>query len=247
MFKCILSYIQDRKKHPEVLRDFLAPLPYSPIFLARHYVLDTIKQCLPLLKKGRLLDVGCGMKPYERFFSDIATEYIGIDHPATHGGSYGKHTKADIFSDKDELPFENASFDTVICTQVLEHLPNPEFKISEISRVLNTGGTVLVTVPFAWPLHEKPYDFFRYTEYGVRAMMEKAGCIQICYLPHGNGMEALGQIAIELYVAIPGAKGLRRYFMLFFSTLFSISSILLGKIFRSDQFLMGFTMVARKL
>jgi SAM-dependent methyltransferase len=246
MFKCILYYLRSRKKYPEALRDFLAPVPYSPIFLNRHYILDTIKQSIPLLNKGRLLDVGCGMKPYEQLFKGIANEYIGIDHPVTHHGSYGRYTKADIFSDKQELPFEDASFDTVICTQVLEHLPNPHFKIFEIARVLKKGGTVFISVPFAWPLHEKPYDFFRYTEYGVREMLEQAGCSQLNYLPHGNAMEALGQIAIELYIAVPNAKGFKKYIMYFFSTLLSILAIVLGKIFRSDQFLMGFAVVAQK-
>lgn len=247
MFEHILRYLKERKRHPEVLRDFLAPVPYSPIFLARHYVLETIKQSVPKLNKGRFLDVGCGMKPYEGIFSSMATEYIGIDHPVTKHGSYRDLTKADIFSDKDDLPFENASFDTVICTQVFEHLPNPHYKALEISRVLKPGGKVLISVPFAWPLHESPYDFFRYTQYGLQAILKSAGCRQIFYMPHGNAMEALGQIAIELYISIPGATGFRKFFMYACSTLISLTSIALGKIFRSDQFLMGLTIVAEKV
>jgi len=246
IFRTIRFYARMRKRHPEVLRDFLAPLPYSPIFFARHYVLQTLKDTLPYLRSGRFLDVGCGMKPYESLFTDFATAYIGIDHPVTQKGSYGSLTRADIFSDSSRFPLDDSSFDTVVCTQVLEHVSDPFNKVSEIARVLKPGGTAVFSVPCAWPLHEVPHDYFRYTEFGLRNLLECAD-LQIVYqADHGNAVEALCQIATELFVAKPGASGFSKLWMCAGSTLLFLVGICGGKLFASRDFTMGLTMVAKK-
>lgn len=246
ILRTVWFYARMRKRHPEVLRDFLAPLPYSPIFFARHYVLQTLKDALPYLRSGRFLDVGCGMKPYETLFTDFATAYIGIDHPVTQKGSYGSLTRADIFSDSSRFPLDDSSFDTVVCTQVLEHVSDPFNKISEIARVLKPGGTVVISVPCAWPLHEVPHDYFRYTEFGLKNILEEAG-LQIIYQEdHGNAVEALCQIATELFVAKPGASGFSKLWMYAGSTLLFFVGICGGKLFASRDFTMGLTMVAKK-
>ena len=246
IFRTIRFYARMRKRHPEVLRDFLAPLPYSPIFFARHYVLQTLKNALPYLRSGRFLDVGCGMKPYETLFTDFATAYIGIDHPVTQKGSYGSLTRADIFSESATFPLDNSSFDTVVCTQVLEHVSDPFNKISEIARVLKPGGTAVISVPCAWPLHEVPHDYFRYTEFGLKNLLEGADLKIIYQEDHGNAVEALCQIAAELFVAKPGASGFSKFWMYAGSTLLFLVGICGGKLLPSRNFTMGLTMVAIK-
>lgn len=246
IFRTVWFYARMRKRHAEVLRDFLAPLPYSPIFFARHYVLHTLKNALPYLRSGRFLDVGCGMKPYESLFTDFAAEYIGIDHPVTQKGSYGSLTRADIFSDSASFPLDSSSFDTVVCTQVLEHVSDPFTKISEIARVLKSGGTAVITVPCAWPLHEVPHDYFRYTEFGLKSLLEGAGLEVIFQEEHGNALEALCQIATELFVAKRGASGFSKLWMYAGSMLLFLVGISGGKLFASRDFSMGLTMVAKK-
>jgi len=246
IFATLQNYCLIRKRFPEPLRDFLAPLPYSPIFLARHYVLQTLKNAIPFLRHGSFLDVGCGMKPYESLFKSIAKSYIGIDHPITQGGSYGTLTRADIFSDAPSFPFKNETFDSVICTQVLEHVSDPSIKVNEIARVLVPGGTAVISVPFAWPLHEVPYDFYRYTEFGLKSLLENSGLKVIHHEDHGNAMEALCQITIELYIAKAGATGLAKLAMRVVSTGICFAGICGGKLFPSRNFLMGFTMIAVK-
>lgn len=117
------------------------------------------------------LDVGCGMKPYEELF--MGARYCGIDVPSS--GRSAELKRADSLFDGRSLPMADASFDGVICTQVLEHAAEPEALLTEIARVLKSGAPAILTMPFVWPQHEKPYDFLRYTEFEARQIVERAG------------------------------------------------------------------------
>ena len=126
---------------------------------------------------GRLLDVGCGEKPFEHIFRPYVSEYIGIEYTPTFAGTRtaGRSTKPDVFYDGKVLPFESRSFDTVLSLQVFEHVPEPQLLLNEMARVVKKDGIVLVCVPFSFRLHEEPNDYFRYTPHGLRSMFEAAG------------------------------------------------------------------------
>ncbi|HEY1693380.1 MAG TPA: class I SAM-dependent methyltransferase [Polyangiaceae bacterium] len=126
---------------------------------------------------GRLLDVGCGEKPYEPIFRPYVTEYVGVEYaPVFETTQSSKRaTGPDLYYDGKTLPFPDDSFDTVISIQVLEHTPHPQTVVDEMSRVAKKGGLVLVHVPFSFRLHEEPNDFFRYTPHGLRSMFDGAG------------------------------------------------------------------------
>jgi SAM-dependent methyltransferase len=242
----ILQHARERGQLSHQLRDFLAPLPHSPLFFERYYILESLKQCLPQLRPGRILDVGCGIKPYESLFKNIASEYIGIDHPTTISGSYGDATRADIYSEADELPFETGVFDTVLCTQVLEHLPRPWIKIDEMARVLKLDGTLLISVPFAWQLHEKPNDYFRYTEYGLASLLEHSGLTVITSLKRGTALTALNQIFIELFVSPHFKRPAWRKPLGVLCALAALPGLLLEYLVKNDEFVLGITVMARK-
>lgn len=122
--------------------------------------------------KGELLDVGCGEKPYYKLFKPYIDKYVGFDF----GQTAGKRIKhADVIGDALNLPFCNNSFDTVLSTEVLEHVPTPSKMLSEIFRVLKPGGNLILTTPFFWPLHEEPYDYFRYTSHGLTHLAKENG------------------------------------------------------------------------
>jgi SAM-dependent methyltransferase len=127
--------------------------------------------------RGRLLDVGCGEKPYESIFRPYVTEYIGVEYARTFEdtASSSRKTGPDFYYDGKVLPFESQSFDTVISIQVLEHTPHPQVVLDEMARVVRKDGIVIVSVPFSFRLHEEPHDYFRYTPHGLRAMFEAAG------------------------------------------------------------------------
>jgi SAM-dependent methyltransferase len=120
---------------------------------------------------GVLLDVGCGVKPFEQVFAPYVEKYVGIEYSPESGY---RGNKADICGDAGYLPFADASVDTILCTEVMEHVPDPERTIAEFARVLRPGGTLITTAPFVYPIHDA-YDFFRYSPDGLAVMMKRHG------------------------------------------------------------------------
>lgn len=120
---------------------------------------------------GKLLDIGCGEKPYKKMVVPYVDEHIGLDHEDT------LHNKSnvDLFGTAYNIPVDDEEFDTILCSAVLEHLEEPKKAIAEAYRVLKKGGYAIYTVPLFWHLHEEPRDFFRYTKYGLKYLFEKNG------------------------------------------------------------------------
>jgi SAM-dependent methyltransferase len=136
--------------------------------------------------RGRLLDVGCGSRPYERWLTGVI-EYIGFDivreagRPNATGLAW-------------QLPFATASFDSLLSTQTLEHVEVPHLAIAEMARVLRPGGYLILTAPQAWRLHEKPYDFYRYTRYGLQYLLEANGLQIVRVAAQGGIWTTVSQI-----------------------------------------------------
>jgi len=141
----------------------------NPFFLARRALWREIAAVSSSLD-GPLLDVGCGTKPYRSLFA--AGIYVGLDIDNAHCRALGI---ADVFYDGGKFPFEDAQFQSVLCNQVLEHVFNPSDFLGEIWRVLAKGGTLLLTVPFVWDEHEQPFDYARYSSFGLKALLERHG------------------------------------------------------------------------
>jgi SAM-dependent methyltransferase len=120
---------------------------------------------------ARVLDIGCGEKPYLPFFSSFASDYVGVD--------VAEGPRVDIVAPAEELPFPDGSFDLVLCTQALEHVAEPGAVLSEIHRVLRPGGTALVSVPSVFLYHPDPpgsdQDYWRWTHSGLRRSVAAAG------------------------------------------------------------------------
>jgi SAM-dependent methyltransferase len=141
-------------------------------------LIHQLRQIAPRTR-GRLLDVGCGEKPYESIFRPYVNEYIGVELQETFSATHAstRSSKPDVFYDGKLLPFESQTFDTVISVQVLEHTPHPQDLVNEMARVVKSGGLVIVSAPFSFRLHEEPHDYFRYTPHGLRALFEAAGLV----------------------------------------------------------------------
>lgn len=163
---------------------------------------------------GLLLDVGCGNKPYLPIFSPHIRGYIGLDLPPETG------TRPDVVGVGNALPFSNASFDTVLLTQVLEHVPNPSRMLGEINRVLKPGGYLILTAPQAWRLHEVPHDFYRFTRFGLEYLAKIHGLDIVLLKPLGGSYALVGQILLNTWFASlkklfrPQRKGMYWLFIL---------------------------------
>jgi SAM-dependent methyltransferase len=141
----------------------------NPFYFARCGLQEAI-QALAGHISGRVLDVGCGTRPYESLFA--ATAYVGLEIDTPGARARGR---ADYYYDGGTFPFEPQSFDALVCSEVFEHVFNPQQFLAEMHRVLKPGGGLLLTVPFAWDEHEQPHDYARYTSFGLRALLQEAG------------------------------------------------------------------------
>jgi SAM-dependent methyltransferase len=157
--------------------------------------------------RGRLLDVGCGDKPYEHIFRPYVSEYVGVEYADVFDTTQAskRERQPDFYYDGKTLPFEADSFDTVLSVQVLEHTPHPQTVVNEMGRVAKKGGLVIVHVPFSFRLHEEPNDFFRYTPHGLRSMFDKAGIEVAEVWPMGGVWSVVGH-KVNSYMAFRVAR-----------------------------------------
>ena len=141
---------------------------------------------------GMVLDVGSGNSPYGKNIDEcniITLEQEGRFQPSVVGSALS-------------LPFSRKSFDGVICTEVLEHLPEPEACLCEIKRVLKTGGRVYVTTPMTWYLHYEPNDYFRFTPYGLKYLFEKNGFTVLSLERIGGFTAVIAMVIFEKFYNI---------------------------------------------
>jgi SAM-dependent methyltransferase len=128
---------------------------------------------------GRLLDLGCGNAPYRDWFVGQVQHYVTADHPPVSPA-------VQVACDMQHLPFANGSFDTVLCTQVLEHIPRPWLAAGEIMRILKPGGILILSCPQYWVLHEIPHDYFRFTPYGLRVLFPEGNWNWLLHRQQGS-------------------------------------------------------------
>jgi len=176
----------------------------NPLFLMRRGLLSAMRKHAHSLR-GKLLDFGCGSKPYKSLFS--VESYTGLDFEMT--GHDHTTEEIDVWYDGRVIPFPDEHFDCVLCSEVVEHLFDAHAAIAEIHRVLKPGGKLLLTCPFVWIEHEVPYDYSRYTQYALRHVLEQGGFRVLEEEKRGLFIEALTQLRI-LYFSQVFEPGLIR-------------------------------------
>lgn len=175
-------------------------------YVAWRHARRDIRQDGPRLR-GRVLDVGCGNKPYRPYLSGAAF-YVGLEYPPPAGVASFR-VKPEVYGDAHCLPFANESFDAVICTQVLEHVTRPQEVVGELARVLKPGGLGLVSVPFFYNLHLEPHDYFRFSPYGIRLLLENHG-LKITELRGQGGIGSLLVVILHNWLFSGVARWARR-------------------------------------
>ena len=203
---------------------------FNPVFLT-HIRLKTALESVikPLAIKGlRCLDVGCGDRPYEYLFQ--SGHYVGVDVKSS--GRPLEMKQPDYFYDGVTLPLQDDSFDMVMSTQVLEHVPNPSEFLKEIARPCKLGGTVIISLPFVYQEHEEPYDYFRFTQFGIEELLKNAGLRIESIKKDSSALEAIA-ILINVYVMhnlVPNIRGLGRLYALLICFPIQVIAIVLSKI-----------------
>jgi len=158
------KYIDKQEFNPDIAGLFI-----NPFYFARRGLYKNIKELSKFIK-GKVLDVGCGQKPYEELFK--CEQYIGLEYDSPQNRQI---KKADFFYEGKMFPFEDKEFDSAVMNEVLEHVFNPDEFITELNRVLKDNANLLLTVPFVWDEHEQPYDYARYSSFGIKHLLEKHG------------------------------------------------------------------------
>lgn len=156
---------------------------------------------------GKLLDVGCGDKPYLEIFRPHVSEYLGIENESTFNKTAATlaGSQPDYLYSGDRLPFDDGSFDTVINVQVLEHTDRPQELIGEMARVLKRGGSLILAAPFSFRLHEEPHDYFRYSPHGLAAMCREAG-LAVGHVEQVGSLWSLVGHKLNSYLALNVAR-----------------------------------------
>jgi len=216
----------------------MSPLPADfnpsitrPHYLVRQRLLQHIRALAPRLH-GRMMDFGCGRKPYRALFT--VDEYIGVDFE--NPGHPHINESIDVFYDGQTIPFGEGHFDSIFCSEVFEHIFNLPHIIGELNRVLKTGGQILVTCPFSFCEHEVPNDYARYTSFAIRHLFEQHGFEVVEYIKSGNSIEAITQLQLmylhqHIYPRLRKIPVVRSAFRLVTYTLANAGALLLGKIF----------------
>ena len=191
---------------------------------------------------GRLIDIGCGNKPYAGLLKPFVSEHIGVDHSLTLHGT----TNIDIMSSAYEIPVADESFDSALSTAVLEHLEEPERALRECHRVLKPGGVAVYSVPFIWHLHEDPRDFYRFSKYGLDYLFKKVG-FEIIEIKALSGFwVTFGQLFV--YNLYRLNRGPLRWFRIIDAVGLTLQGIayLFDRFDRTEQWTWAYIVVARK-
>jgi ubiquinone/menaquinone biosynthesis C-methylase UbiE len=218
----------------------------DPQYIHLYFLMQDIKQAIENYAKGYILDVGCGNKPYEEWYKPITNQQIGCDVAQSN------NNKVDVICLATNLSFADNTFDSILCNQVLEHVYDHRTMLQEAFRVLKPGGNIILTVPFAWELHEEPFDFFRFSKHALKELFEQTG-FQIEYIkPNGGKWAAIYQLRTNmLYHSFKKKTWYNKLKKILFmelrlTQLRNLFAIWLDKKFRDEIFTLNYIVVANK-
>lgn len=202
-----------------------------------------IRVLRPLLDKhghGRILDAGAGGAAYRRVLSQQASEYISLDIS-------DERARPTVVGSVLALPFVDCSFDTVFCSQVLEHVPKPEAALKELERILAPGGVLILSAPHLAYLHNEPHDYFRFTRHGLVHLCSEVGLQVEEIRPAGGLLSFLGHIPSVV------GKALLRPLPIVYDAFLALNAVwsravawLDERIERRKLFALNYVVVARK-
>jgi len=180
---------------------WLEKTPFHPQWLLeRSDVVAEVRACT-----GTVLDIGAADRWAAGRLSPKAN-YVALDYPPIARARYG--ARPDIFADGRKLPIQSSSVEAVLCLEVLEHVDGPELVLAEVERVLVPGGVVMLSMPFIYPVHDSPYDFQRWTRFGLKRRLEDCGLLVEGLWSYGHGVRVASML-VAMAITGPIADGAR--------------------------------------
>jgi len=175
--------------------------------LGRFWITRFVRTAAESLPAGStVLDAGAGECVYKPFFAHCGYQSVDL----AVGEERWNYAHLDFVAPLSDLPMADGSYDAVLCTQVLEHVPNPEDCLQELQRVLKPGGRLFLTVPMAHPEHQAPFDYYRYTSFGLRYLLDRAGFADVERLEPMGGLFTRWAYELPRAMAIFPGTGLKR-------------------------------------
>lgn len=210
--------------------------------------------------ESRVLDAAAGLKPYEAFFRHCKYESCDFGNVQEFFGNIDDGTRGDISSRHtyicpiEKIPVADDTFDFILCTQVLEHVPSPLAAVKELRRVLKSSGQLFITVPQGYGVHGEPYNFFYFTKYGLELVLEEAGFEVVKIQERGGYFYYLyDRIANAIPRIVVGYRKRMSLMMLILSPVHIILAYILGPALlllepldREKRFTLGYVSIARK-
>lgn len=218
----------------------------NPYYLVRRRLFLALRKASQQLS-GSVLDFGAGMAPYRGLFAHAA-RYVTVDIAVS--GHPDEEKRVDFHYDGKVLPFGDGEFDGVFSSEVFEHIFNLEDILAEINRVLKPGGQLLITMPFAWPEHEVPYDFGRYTSFGITNLLNRMGFEIVALTKTSNYIESTAQLFSAYFVQLKivrGSAALTGIFTLLLAAPINLLGMLLGMLLPNPGTLyLNYVILAKK-
>lgn len=193
----------------EVINEKLIPsknIGYSSRRMAS-FIGNFYTEVLPKMCKGDLLDLGCGKVPFYPFYKPLVSSITCVDW----GNSYNGNEHIDVFCDLNgKLPFNDNSFDTIILSDVIEHLNNPLNTLCEVKRVIRNGGKIILNYPFLYGIHESPFDFGRYTKFQIQNWSNSLSFNILIEREYGGLIDILEHASIRILKKKRGGRFLEK-------------------------------------
>ncbi len=217
--------------------------------ISSRFIADILAQsyecALQTHARGRLLDMGCGYVPLYGVYRDLVQEAVCIDWGHTLHPSIHLDYAVDLCR---RLPFVDASFDTVLLTDVLEHLAEPAAAMCEAARILRAGGKLIIGVPFYYGLHEEPHDYHRFTKFALQRMCALGGLKILELQAYGGLPEVLVDLTSKGLTYFPRpARVLLRPFHTAASLLHKKWPLQRVSAWSKESFPLGYIVVGQKL
>ena len=223
---------------------------WSPVKIASELLWRKLAEVAEKYAKGDLVDIGCGTKPYEPLFIPYISRYFGVDWHATSDAHYGSATRADLFADCTDTKLAGESFDTLLSTQVMEHIYDTRAYLLECKRLLKPGGVGIFTIPLVWETHAEPYDYFRFTRFSLERLFQEHGFIIEQMEPLGGAYATLIQMKIVSLYCRPlenlPYRVIRKLRNLLLIPIQNILALSLDKAFWNDKLCLNYAVIVRK-